>query len=146
MLALPLAWAPLCTHINHVSSSTRTTHSDVVCVTLTLKPVETAVPNSKHARWASAVTHTSHAPASLPSSLPYARRCEILIHERDEFMRTLGMERNARQRAEAYASTKIQVWSPLCALILLAFLLLGLCGRICGAGRVAVTPRSSGFK
>ena len=122
----------------HVAACNRTTHSDVVCVTVTLKPAEAPPPPSKHAsKWTSAVSHHTHTPASLPSSLSHAKRCELLIQERDEFMRTLQLERNARQRAEAYASTKIQVrghagarrGSPLCAHMYIFTRLLGVRAR-----------------
>jgi hypothetical protein len=98
-------WQPLCILTPHIASVNRTTHSDVVSLTITVKPK--AEGSERPSRFAG-IPHTAPS-AALPSSLPHAKRCEILIRERDDFMRTLASERTARKRAEDYASTKIQV-------------------------------------
>ena len=109
---LPASWQPMCQLHLTMSWCNRTTGSDVIATavtTLVVAPTSSSkTPAAGRMTKAAALPYRSAGP-QLPHSLSHAKRCELLIQERDAFMQSLNTERAARAKAEAWASTRIQV-------------------------------------
>ncbi len=90
----------------------RCTTSDVIATTVTTKCAPAAVLRRavKSVRALRSI-HLPYRPppSTMPNSLPHSKRCQMLIKERDEFMKLLHAEREERERTERVAATRIQV-------------------------------------